>query len=285
MVWFLAGDESYSGDRGERWRNIGRGVFEGREHAPATIHPRGRQWFFGDFAQEDWLDFIIYQSSHGGGPKTLEWLQSGPPATAWRDEPVRPIINSEPGYEDHFAWEREDVHTADDVRRQIYWSLLNSPTAGVTYGANGIWSWELEAGTPQNHDRAGVAKPWDEAMELPGSAQMRHVADLFGSIEWWRLRPRPELVASQPDDLDEHMGAAASEEGDLAVVYVPRGHEVELKLDLLAPNLESVWFNPRTGERQPGEGPPYAAPDDEDWVLVMASEAMPPQSQADGSAR
>ena len=49
------------------------------------------------------------------------------------------MINSEPGYEDHFAWERGDVHTAADVRKQAYWSLLSAPTAGVTYGANGIW--------------------------------------------------------------------------------------------------------------------------------------------------
>src|SRR5690606_28021313 len=88
-IWILAGDENFSGERGERWRRIGRGVFDGSVHdALVTLHPQGRQWHFEDFRGEDWFDLIIYQSSHGGGPQTLRWIHSGPPAERWRDEPA-----------------------------------------------------------------------------------------------------------------------------------------------------------------------------------------------------
>ncbi len=269
VVWILAGDENFSGESGARWRRIGRGVFGGREHAPATIHPQGRQWFFDDFSDEEWLDLIIYQSSHGGGPVTLEWLQSGPPTQKWQQEPIRPVINSEPGYEDIIALERDQPHTADDVRRQLWWSLLNTPTAGVTYGAHGIWSWEVEARVALNHERFGIARPWMEAMRMPGSGHVRHVADLFQSIEWWTLRPRQELILNQSDDPHHHIGAAMSEAGDLAVIYLPRGGEVLLAQDLLRTSVNALWFNPRTGERSSPDSGRYSAPDNEDWALVL----------------
>ena len=62
VVWFLAGDGNFSEESGARWRRIGRGVFGGRWQEPVRIHPQGRQWFFGEFADEEWLDVIIYQS-------------------------------------------------------------------------------------------------------------------------------------------------------------------------------------------------------------------------------
>ena len=108
-------------------------------------------------------------------------------------------------------------------------------------------------------------------MSLPGSGQMKHVADLFGSIEWWRLRPLPELVLNQPQDLQSYISAAASEERDLVLVYLPRGHDVKLKLDFLAPGLQGEWFSPRSGEGQPVDGANYSAPDDQDWVLVLTA--------------
>lgn len=272
VVWFLAGDENFSEESGARWRRIGRGVFGGREHAPATIHPQGRQWFFDDFADEEWLDLIIYQSSHGGGPVTLEWLHSGPPAQKWHQQPVRPVINSEPGYEDILALERGVPHTADDVRRQLWWSLLNTPTAGVSYGAHGVWSWEHEAGIALNHDRFGVAKPWAEALKLPGSGQVRHIADLFNSIDWWTLHPEKELILNHSKAPQRHIGAAISEAGDLAVVYLPRGGEVSLNPDLLSTALSGFWFDPRTGGRTPTGAGTYTAPSNEDWALVLAAE-------------
>lgn len=274
VAWILGGDENYSGANAERWLRIGRGVFDEAGHAPVTLHPQGMQWHFDPFLDEPWLTLLIYQSGHGDDAETLRWIHSGPPSQAWQQEPIRPIINAEPPYEDHVAYQSRQPHSAYNVRRAVYWSLLNAPTAGVTYGAHGIWSWETEPAEPLNHEGSGVAKPWQEAMELPGSTHMQYVADLFGAIEWWTLRPAPELLAAQPGDDDPaHFAAAArSEAGDLAVLYLPVGGTVTLDPELLAGDLPAAWFNPRDGSRTPAEPSApstYTAPDTNDWVLVF----------------
>src|SRR5690606_27680972 len=208
-----------------------------------------------DFRGEDWFDLIIYQSSHGGGPQTLRWIHSGPPAERWRDEPARPIINSEPGYEDHVAWERGDRHSAFDVRQQAYYSLLASPPAGISYGAHGVWSWETKPAEPLNHGGTGVAKPWNEAMHLPCSSHIRHLVELFTSLDWWTLRPAPELLVAQPggDDPARFVPAARSESGDVALIYLPHGGQVQLHLNKLASGRVAEWFNPRDGSRRPAQ--------------------------------
>ena len=274
VVWLLGGDENYSGQRAEHWKRIGRAVFGDRPHAPVTLHPQGMQWHFDTFADEAWLDLLIYQSGHGDHGPTLAWIHSGPPSKKWKEQPTRPVINSEPPYEDHIAYQSRQRHTAYNVRRAVYWSLLNAPTAGVTYGAHGVWSWQEKPGVPLNHDRTGEAKVWHEAMELPGSTHMKHVADLFTSVQWWRLRPDQSLLATQPggDDPARFVAAARSEAGDLAVLYLPVGGQVELDAARLKDGLQAEWFNPRTGERTRAEGSQgrrFTAPDDQDWALVL----------------
>lgn len=272
VIWLLAGDENFGGETGARWRRIGRAVFDSPIPGLATIHPQGRQWHFDDFAGESWLDFIIYQSSHGGGPQTLDWLQTGPPAQQWDVPPVRPVFNSEPGYEDHVAWETGTVHTGDDVRKQFYWSLLNTPIAGLTYGAHGIWSWETAPATPMNHANSGMAKPWHEAMHLPGSTYLKHAAAFFESIDWSALRPAQALIMNQSDDPATFISAAAADDGRLVVFYLPPGVVLLPDANALADDLQATWFNPRDGSRTQGEidlTQKISAPDQMDWVLLL----------------
>jgi hypothetical protein len=285
VVWILAGDEDY-GRNGERWRRIGRAVFDRPGHAPVTLHPQGMQWRFDDFADERWLSLLLYQSGHGDDAGTLAWLHSGPPAEKWREPPARPVINAEPPYEGHRAYQSGQPHSAYNVRRAVYWSLLVAPTAGVTYGAHGIWSWQTEPGVPLNHRGTGVARPWREALRFPGSEDMRRVAELFESLEWWRLRPAPWLVGEQPEDPARFVGAAATEAGDQAVIYLPVGGAVRVALERLRPGVEASWFNPRDGSRRlarPGRGGRFAAPGAGDWVLLFVAPEEARRERAAGA--
>lgn len=270
VVWVLAGDDNFE-RTGERWKRIGRAVFDRPGHAPVTLHPQGTQWHFDSFADEPWLSLLIYQSGHGDDAATHRWIHSGPVAAAWQQSPARPIINSEPNYEGHVAYHSRQPHTAYNVRRAVYWSLLNAPTAGVTYGGHGIWSWETAPREPQNHRGSGIAPPWHEAMKFEGSQQMKHVARLMRSLEWWRLRPSPALVLAQPEDPAHFVGAAATESGDLAVLYLPVGGTVALDARRLA-GAEATWYDPRTGAHLAGrleDAGRITAPDSRDWVLLL----------------
>jgi hypothetical protein len=280
VIWFLGGDSAYDGEHTERWKSIGRGVFGDREHAPVFLHPRGMHWPWAAFEGEAWLSALGYQSGHGDSDDTLRWIHSGPVAESWEQGPAKPIVNLEPPYEDHISYQAREPHSAYNIRRATYWSLLNAPTAGATYGAHGVWSWQTEAAVPLNHDRSGVAKPWQEAIQLPGSTHMRYMAELFESLPWWRLRPAQSLLAAQPgaNNPAQFVSAALSEDGDAAVFYLPVGGAIQIASEALPEGLSRTeWFDPRTGERTPAEGAEgrYQAPGREDWVLVLQTPQAP----------
>jgi hypothetical protein len=142
VLWILNGDGHYNGEAAERWRIIGRGVFgvRPRASAPVTLHPGGWTWIRDEFNDETWYDLLGYQSAHKVDEESLKWLVAGPPSHDWNIEPIRPVINLEPPYEDHMNMASEGLRriSAHDVRRALYTSLLIAPTAGVTYGGHGI---------------------------------------------------------------------------------------------------------------------------------------------------
>lgn len=220
------------------------------------------------------MDFVGYQSGHDHDAGAVTWIYDGPASESWQRTPIRPIVNLEPPYEDHRAYSSGDRLDAFDVRRAIYLSLLNAPPVGVSYGAHGIWSWENTAGEPLNHEGSGVARPWDEAVDLPGGEDVRHVRDLFSSIDWWTLRPDSTLVEAQPfpDDPLRHVSASTGPDDRLGVVYLPGGGTVELDASRLAESVTARWFDPRTGETRAASGAgsgTFTAPDRNDWILLF----------------
>lgn len=286
VVWILPGDSNYGGEHAAKWQRIGRAVFGDKAHAPVALHCCGTHFPADEFRAEEWCDIIGYQSGHGDTDDVIEWVVQGPPALDWAKEPRLLQLNMEPAYEGHLSYRRKEPHTPHSLRRAIYPSLLNAPTAGTSYGGNGVWGWDDGTTHPMDHPNAGVPLPWNEAVLMPGAEQMGHLQALFASIEWWRLRPAPEILAVQPgdEDLTRYISAGCADERDLAVVYLPFGGELVLKdadtIGFIA-GLQSRFFDPRTGVWQPGtmrednEGQDrlvrIAAPSaGEDWVWVMA---------------
>ena len=251
-VWILAGDGLYTGEEAERWRRVGRAALADSTRL-ATMHPGGKLWVAAEFRDESWFAFNSYQSGHWNDDDNFRWINEGPPSQDWQTAPVCPHINQEPCYEGHRPMAPGaapgllmDDH---DIRRACYWSLLTAPAAGVTYGAHGVWSWESRPEFPLSHPNTGIARPWREAMEFPGARSIAHLAAIFHEIEWWRLRPAPRLLVAQPgfETPALFVGAAASDERDLAVVYLPEGGSVELCAAELRAGLTAECIDPATG--------------------------------------
>ncbi len=278
VVWILPGDGVYTGEHAARWQRIGEAVFGNIDHAPVTLHPSGKQWYGADFEGESWLDFIGYQSCHYGDDESLAWIVNGPPATAWQKERAWPVINLEPNYEGHVAInDHSHPFNAFDVRRASYWSLLVSPTAGVSYGGHGVWGWDDGSGPPVAHPDSGRALPWQDALQLPGAGQMTVLQELFTSLPWQTLRPAPELLVarSAPDNVGETVVVAQSTDQDLVVAYLPTGGEITLHANSGQSPSAAQWIDPRRGERFDAalligkETIQVTTPSTEDWLLVI----------------
>ncbi len=277
VVWILPGDGDYRGEKSEKWKRIGRAVFGETEHAPVVLHPGGMHWVLREFQHETWVDIHGYQSGHGDDDKTLRWMTEGPPAKEWTTEPRRPFINLEPPYEHHMAYQSRTPITPHTVRRAVYWSLLNAPTAGVTYGGHGVWGWDDGTKPPTDHPNSGVPLPWKQALVMPGAEQMAHVAALFTAIDFWRLRPAPDVLVEQPgaDQPARFIAAGASEARDLLVVYTPEMRTIMLHPGNVPQGRQPMWHNPRTGARSVAKSTRsksavrFDTPEEGDWVLVV----------------
>jgi hypothetical protein len=277
VVWILPGDGDYRGEKAEKWKRIGRAVFGRRPHAPVVLHPGGMHWVHREFLNEPWVDIHGYQSGHGDDEKTLRWMTEGPPARDWNAEPRRPFINLEPPYEHHIAYQSRRPIAPHTVRRAVYWSLLNAPPAGVTYGGHGVWGWDDGTKTPTDHAGSGVPLPWKQALVMPAAEQMAYVAALFTSMDFWRLRPAPDVLAEQPGTATAayYVAAAASDNQDLLVAYTPEARTISLRADHV-PKGRAAWHDPRTGARsearavREGATVRFETPGEGDWVLLVS---------------
>lgn len=279
VVWLLGGDGHYDKEFVERWRAIGRGVF-GEDRAArdrvVSLHPCGQSWVGDIYRSEPWFDLIGYQSGHGfAKPEQLRWLVVGPPASNWSNEPVLPVINQEPNYEAH-PGPTGVKYGAFEVRRAVWWSLLVSPTAGVTYGHNAIWPWNYKRQEAEGHARLGEIEPYTTGLETEGIAGVMAMQRLFEGLEWWKLIPAPEALAGQPGEEDPRLfvALAAAEDGSFLLAYSPAGAAIAIRPEALPAPFEARWLDPRSGaERaakpQGGQGVRFDPPSDEDWALSI----------------
>lgn len=247
IVWMFAGDYDYRPAQvAERWRKLGRAIFGEKPRNLVTVHPAPKMLLKKEFGAEPWFGFYGYQSSHSSADDTVKWIVQGEPAVEWNQEPIHPVINLEPQYEAHQNFGAGRLASALDVRQATWWSLLVSPTAGVGYGGHGVWSWETQPAVPMNHYETGIANPWNQAIHLPGSFQLRLMRDFLDRFQWWTLRPEPAMLAEQPGSASPQKFIAISRTTDkrIALAYLPQGGTVKLNASALGRILSARWFDP-----------------------------------------
>jgi hypothetical protein len=280
MAWSLGGDGNFAGERAAQWREIGAAVYTDPPEALVTMHPFGWSWVGDEFRDQSWLTFFIYQSGHSADEPKVRWLAEGPHTKDWVQSPPRPIINIEPNYEDHPSYGSGVRFTAAEVRRASYWSLLVTPTAGVSYGHFSLWAWANECepvGEAIRRQSEYTLEPWWTVLDTPGAQSMTILRAYFASGDWWRLRPAQHLLAEQPgaNDARRFIAAGRTEDGAWTVAYLPAGGTVRLHGDA-ADGGSARWFDPRTGHwaaaHAEDEGDHewvFAAPSADDWVLDL----------------
>lgn len=261
VVWFLGGDGNYTGTYEQRWKTIGRAVFDGKQQGIVAQHPQGRSWIGEIYKDEPWLDIIGYQSSHSNAEGTVNWITKGPMSKMWAYLPPRPLINLEPNYE-----EIQTYITDKDVRNACYWSLFATPIAGVTYGANGIWPWIRKGEKILNHRDAPWTSPWDVSINLPGSIQAGYLAGFIKKFAWWNFYPAQELLMEQPGDklFNEFVSVVKTTDNKTILAYLPVKQIVKIRKPH-GHNYNVRWFDPVKNEYSDGTA------SDDGSILVVSS--------------
>jgi hypothetical protein len=112
---------------------------------------------------------------------------------------------------------------------------------------------------------------------MPGAEQMRYISELFESIAWWKLRPAQHILAVQPGENGKYRYIAAARSDEVTLIYLPQNEEVVVHADVFPPAVSSVWFDPRSGQRQGAQLKPegqryrFIPPSPGDWVLLLGN--------------
>ncbi len=174
----------------------------------------------------DGLDLYLHQSGHNIENQELTWRQ---PAQYLAREPRRPLVASEPPYEQHGKVNGHGRWSRDEVRHASWTSVLAGATAGIGYGAHGMWMWHSPSGDFQARGPSLEPFHWPEALAFPGALDISFMAWLFAEHRLERLVPAQELLA---DDAGGRFRLAASPDRDLVALYQPYSRDAEVHLDL-----------------------------------------------------
>ena len=264
VAWLLTMDDHSSAE----WSRIGRDIFGDTTHAPVIVFPGATASSYGEFQNEKWVDAFGFGLGQDMNSDSLQRLLSGP---LMQGESARPILNVLPPMENGLTAQGDKRIDAGDSRRIAWWSALLTPTAGISYGAQDVATW--------NASRQQKLPTWQLSLFLPGAKDISRAAQFFTSVNYAALRPAPNSLATQPglNSPGRYIAATETKTSNLIIVYVPEDRTIDLYLNVLPVAPEIQWFNPRTGKTSAAvavigtQTCQLPTPEEGDWVLVAKS--------------
>lgn len=232
----------------------------------------------------DKLDFYMYQPGHNALHQDETWKL---PEDFFSEYPPKPIVNSEPCYEQMGSSGHVYVRfNARDCRASAWSGILSGAAAGVTYGASGVWNWQT-SGSHGSVLGEGFDAPfrWQECLQFPGIWDyglipiiLRKLGALQAGMSDTGITPAQHLLD------DEREAIRVGLVGSSVVAYMPRATSLNLhrlegtdlgngseQLSAIAIDLENrrVAHLPRH-ESRPGEVRVAQHPFEHDALVVVS---------------
>jgi hypothetical protein len=246
IIWILGGDRPATGAE-DVWRALARGIaigVNGKEDyggLTMSFHPTGGNTSSTWFHNDPWLTFNMHQTGHVPADRDECWLKI---AADYNREPVKPVMDGEPLYEDHpigFRQAKQYGYSMDaHVRQRAYWDVF-SGAFGHTYGDHAVW----QMYSPKRRAVNGPLFYWYEAIHRPGAQQMRFVRELMESRPFLSRVPDQSLVAEALGGADH---IAVTRGDGYAFVYSAQGRSFQVRMGKIAgERVKAWWYNPRNG--------------------------------------
>ncbi len=229
-IFVIGGDDHYTVPRANAgYLEAAVHLREAAPHCLLTTHSAPNTFLPDEIA--DGLDLFLHQSGHNVENQELAWRQ---PEQYLAREPRRPLVASEPPYEQHGKVNGHGRWSREEMRCASWTSVLAGATAGIGYGAHGMWMWHSPNGDFQARGPSLEPFHWPDALGFPGALDISLMAWLFAEHRLDRLRPAQELLA---DDMGGRFRLAASADRDLVALYQPYARDAEVLLDLTGHRL------------------------------------------------
>ena len=190
-----------------------------------------------------WLDYHMFQSCHfsDSAQRARQYA-----AEARMFLPHRPVLNGEPCYDS--LRQMDQPASTDrrfdraDVRRASWVSILSGASAGLTYGAHGIWPWHRD-GQDYGPIHYGLPLDWRQALMLESAEDVVRLKQFFSRIAWWEIGPASGIEAAANGAL---LATARTGQDDLVFAYVGEPSRLQISA-ALAVGRSGAWFDPASG--------------------------------------
>lgn len=281
IIWILGGDRTIITETEHLMINaMAKGLEEGDGDVNLkTFHPRGPGLSSSHLHKEEWLDFNMYQSSHGGHDHDNGLYAEHDLALV----PLKPTLDGEPRYECmpvgfYFKnWNRYDRFDDFDSRQAAYWSVL-AGACGHTYGNNNVW----QMWGPEHQSKIWANIPWNKAIDHPGALQMGYLRRLFESRPYQKLLPNQDVILNGPKTGDKKIRAMLARDSSFAFIYTPYGEKFTVDKNIIkAKRVKEIWWDTRYGVAYHIHSTDnwgyqtYTPPTNgrgNDWLLILESE-------------
>ena len=183
----------------------------------------------------DKIDFYMFQSGHNKDGQDMAYRL---PEILSEKYPKKPILNSEPCYEQMgFSRKIYGRFLTKDVRKAAWSSILSGACAGVTYGAHGIWNWQKinKPVNPTMGEGFDTAQPWQEAIQYAGAWDYGWIRQILKTLHIYKLIPAQDQLIDAAEEI-----RMARTEDEKYLIYLPHSTKIKINKSLAGYSVRAV---------------------------------------------
>ena len=252
VAWTLAGElPGYMGDlqkNAELWNEVAKEAEKWNAYNNLqSAHLACSRPFPKIYENESWFDFAMSQAGHG------DFCMDQKMYIEFKEMyKGHPVLESEATYEGATSNEYTSRIITPEMMRRLAYLIIQNGGCGYTYGCNGVWELQWEAGV------GGIGwgdMAWWDGLELPGADQLTYFRDFYEDVNWSTLKPLSDDVAVtkcffMETDTRTKISFTGNKDLTTIVGYMSETSMREFEIRGVTAKAYKMWFmNPGTGER------------------------------------